>query len=969
MSILTQTDAQKAEFLVAGMAAGLASASALAIERARIDAGVGGVGAVADDLALGAGSFILRAPQAAADAQTAKAGADAAAAGVVSTLGAATEVAVTEAGGTNYAVDYSAAADGTAGNAVGAPPLTASGVAFATAGGYAVSGAGTATATPAIMRAIPAYDKATGKVKIVPASGTTDANARAIGALAQYQDDANYAYWAWVRESASLQYNRVVAGALSTSQTFTGLGLPTGLASWTLETKSLVDTTKTQTTGNASYTCTVIAPDGTRSSLSTRVSTVFFSPAWGVVARAAGARVQSVIVDTNRSQMARRLLGAETNITALQKAVIPVIATPAVTDRTARQRLMVGTSIYSIELDRSSLLVREFFSATTDTPVASGSGGVTQAGDWTPTYRSAKMSTANYYRLGTTTWAVGSDGLRPTSQGSGTALPAPSNFSAVMLPLPTNYYRRMNGVEVRGKVYIPVGVSTPGIVVAVPGGRTSAQGAGHIVFDFPQGSSTASPRAQRRQLTVGETGDVYQSESIASVGGREIEFLVRMYRPDFIYAEIDGRRIAKGRFYASGELPDFRAATAVGLSIDPGAGDTLGIRWREMTIGPVPAVGSSRYRTLPPEPPAIVPVFSRLAEAPIFDGANTAVTTTPKVLGPCIFPMLDHAAKLGITPIDNYYLYYSTDHEAGSGGVWLKTGPTETGPWTDRPGALAGGRVWIYTTYGTQTEQPQVVYDDDKNRLILITHNGGEGGTPFPSGKQHTTFTYGTDGMAWSGGGIAMASSPALQAAFHQHDGYSLLFRDPLGIVPDWCGFFRLTGGSGDPPVGGTSSFWGSSRSVDAEPGSVVTDMLPLFPAPIARGTAAAPGTAYAEARALYGPNYDPQIIANMGYGSVPFAYRGQRLFFFAPFRSEGVGDGGSKGVLGLVRLGDDMRNMSADLVPIVLTHPLAVGVATVSSVFVRNGILNAYITYQRQYTFLITANLDAPPAGQTWPF
>lgn len=97
MSILTQTAEQKAEFKAAMDASGVvdtvaraaavdakdnptltasaigaaggATAVALAFERARIDAGVGGVASVADDLALGPdGSFILRAPAAAAAA-------------------------------------------------------------------------------------------------------------------------------------------------------------------------------------------------------------------------------------------------------------------------------------------------------------------------------------------------------------------------------------------------------------------------------------------------------------------------------------------------------------------------------------------------------------------------------------------------------------------------------------------------------------------------------------------------------------------------------------------------------------------------------------------------------------------------------------------------------------------------------------------------------------------------------------
>ncbi|RYE74895.1 MAG: hypothetical protein EOO80_16290 [Oxalobacteraceae bacterium] len=60
--------------------------------------------------------------QASASAATSLAARD----GIVATLGAATEVTTVEAGGINLNVSYAAAADGTAGDAVGSPALVAS---------------------------------------------------------------------------------------------------------------------------------------------------------------------------------------------------------------------------------------------------------------------------------------------------------------------------------------------------------------------------------------------------------------------------------------------------------------------------------------------------------------------------------------------------------------------------------------------------------------------------------------------------------------------------------------------------------------------------------------------------------------------------------------------------------------------------------------------------------------------------
>jgi hypothetical protein len=129
------------------------------------------------------------------------------------------------------------------------------------------------------------------------------------------------------------------------------------------------------------------------------------------------------------------------------------------------------------------------------------------------------------------------------------------------------------------------------------------------------------------------------------------------------------------------------------------------------------------------------------------------------------------------------------------------------------------------------------------------------------------------------------------------------------------------------------------------------TDMLPIQIPSIAR------------------PLHKQNIIDNMGYGAVPFAYRQQRLFPIAPFISVAVGSGDSDGYLAIVRMGDDLRSLSAGEHVIEKTLATEDGTISVSSVFVRGETLYLYYTARRQYVHLITADLSAPPAGETRPF
>jgi hypothetical protein len=215
-----------------------------------------------------------------------------------------------------------------------------------------------------------------------------------------------------------------------------------------------------------------------------------------------------------------------------------------------------------------------------------------------------------------------------------------------------------------------------------------------------------------------------------------------------------------------------------------------------------------------------------------------------------------------------------------------------------------------------------------------------------PGDTQQSIGALSTDGINFTRYGVVTDTSTEMRKSYAQHDGYSsFCAKDPLGVVEGWIGWFRISGGAGAD--GGQSSLWGNSRSKDGL--SWTTDMLPIAMPCLKR------------------PLHEQNIIHNMGYGSVPFAYMGQRLMPIAPFIASAVGFG--DGYLSIVRMGDDLRNLSADDYVIDKTLTTEDGVLSVSSVFVRGNTLYLYYIAERQHLHLITADLSAAPVGVSKPF
>jgi len=100
----------------------------------------------------------------------------------------------------------------------------------------------------------------------------------------------------------------------------------------------------------------------------------------------------------------------------------------------------------------------------------------------------------------------------------------------------------------------------------------------------------------------------------------------------------------------------------------------------------------------------------------LFTAADTALATV-------YWPWLvDTATVAGSFP-RRWRVYYSTDHDEGTGGIAYAEADQPAGPWTHHP------VVYVDTAAGTQTETPSVVWVPETALWHLYYQQAGiEGG-------------------------------------------------------------------------------------------------------------------------------------------------------------------------------------------------------------------------------------------------
>ncbi|WP_295851159.1 hypothetical protein [uncultured Microbacterium sp.] len=204
------------------------------------------------------------------------------------------------------------------------------------------------------------------------------------------------------------------------------------------------------------------------------------------------------------------------------------------------------------------------------------------------------------------------------------------------------------------------------------------------------------------------------------------------------------------------------------------------------------------------------PIFKRLnGGAPVFTQATqnpAASALTPKTSVSLYWPWIIDARKiLGSSALDEFYMFYSTDHAAhADSGIWLATGPTELGPWTGR------GRVYRDDFAGAQTETPAVFADPTGAKKLVKLYQ--QQGVPGANGTQSTVYATSDDGITWTRGGLAI-DIPATTWPGDGHTGYATLTAIGARLFSH-----HLAGGGNYPTFGLSTSIDGRTWRMQADP-------------------------------------------------------------------------------------------------------------------------------------------------------
>lgn len=212
--------------------------------------------------------------------------------------------------------------------------------------------------------------------------------------------------------------------------------------------------------------------------------------------------------------------------------------------------------------------------------------------------------------------------------------------------------------------------------------------------------------------------------------------------------------------------------------------DAPGANPRKVT--PVLAGGVNDLQSTPSRN-ARVPVFTKPA-GPLITGVPIGTAGAG-----ALWPWLLKTDVLTV-PLDKYYLYTSTDHDTGTGGIALWTAPTPLGPFTGQ------GIIYTDTTTGSQTETPSVLWDEVNQRVNLYYQQNAAGG----NGTQSTLLATSANGRTgWTRQGIVLDVPNTTDTPGNGHTGYLHPFR--MGRL--WVGY-HLRGG-------GDWAYWGLSFSDD----------------------------------------------------------------------------------------------------------------------------------------------------------
>jgi len=156
--------------------------------------------------------------------------------------------------------------------------------------------------------------------------------------------------------------------------------------------------------------------------------------------------------------------------------------------------------------------------------------------------------------------------------------------------------------------------------------------------------------------------------------------------------------------------------------------------------------------------------------------------TASQTSSPTVFwPWVIETSKI-VGAFAKYYMYFSTDHDSGAGGIYMAYADSMDGPWTQY------GQVYVDTaTTGIgQTETPSVIWDDENSRFIMYYQQSGAqwtaGNATDAIGQQSTLACHSTDGLSWTKDPYFILDVPDLTSQLGDgHTGYFMPFRTKRG--------------------------------------------------------------------------------------------------------------------------------------------------------------------------------------------
>jgi hypothetical protein len=176
------------------------------------------------------------------------------------------------------------------------------------------------------------------------------------------------------------------------------------------------------------------------------------------------------------------------------------------------------------------------------------------------------------------------------------------------------------------------------------------------------------------------------------------------------------------------------------------------------------------------------PGASGASAQPIFSTSSQTALTS--IYWPWVIRVDDKLTN----PLGIYYMYYSTDHDPGPGGLAMAHSNSPLGPWTEYglvyKDPYNGG---VVSPYG-QTETPSVIWDEETALFTMYYQQGaasfGVNSATLATGQQSTLQCTSTDGINWTKNpNFILDKQYGSQVPGDGHTGYFQPFRVDGGLA------------------------------------------------------------------------------------------------------------------------------------------------------------------------------------------